>query len=141
MEAEDEIFLVGCNLAALDGGAEVVHPSEAAALAAAEEAGSLREGAPPALALPCDVIGKELVLFRRPRPPLQTHLGAAWRRLAGSHGRSLRWVPHLFLLLSSSFFSFSFSFRLSRNLRFLCFFFLFFQIYWIYLRVLNTNVK
>lgn len=37
MEAKDEIFFVGGDLAALDRRAEVVHPAEAATLAAAEQ--------------------------------------------------------------------------------------------------------
>lgn len=41
MEAKDEIFFVGGDLAALDRRAEVVHPAEAAALAAAEQPRSL----------------------------------------------------------------------------------------------------
>lgn len=57
MEAEDEIFFIGGDLAALDGRAEVVHPPEAAALAAAEESGALWEGSPAALAFFLDVIG------------------------------------------------------------------------------------
>lgn len=57
MEAEDEIFFIGGDLAALDGRAEVVHPPEAAALATAEESGALWEGSPAALAFFLDVIG------------------------------------------------------------------------------------
>lgn len=56
MEAEDEIFLVGGDVAPLDGGAEVVHPAEAAALAAAEKAGALRERSPPSFSFFIDVI-------------------------------------------------------------------------------------
>ena len=85
MEAEDEIFLVRCNLATLDGGSEVVHPSEAAALAAAEEPGTFRERAPPAFTLLVYVIGEQLVFFRRPWPSLQTHFAAARRCFAASH--------------------------------------------------------
>ena len=43
-------------MAALDGGAEVVHPAEAAALAAAEKAGALRERSPPSFSFFIDVI-------------------------------------------------------------------------------------
>lgn len=78
VEAENEILFIGGDLAAFDGRAEVVHPAEATALAAAEETGSLREGAPPAFSFFLDVIGQNLVFLRRPWPPLQSNLDAAW---------------------------------------------------------------
>lgn len=56
MEAEDEIFLVGGDVAPLDGGAEVVHPAKAAALAAAEKSGALGERSPPSFSFFLDVI-------------------------------------------------------------------------------------
>lgn len=56
VEAENEIFLVGGDLAALDGRAEIVHPAEAAAFATAEESGSLRECPPSSFAFLLDVI-------------------------------------------------------------------------------------
>ena len=57
MEAEDEIFLVRGDVAAFDGGAEVVHPPEAAAFAAAEKASSLGERSPAPFSFFLDVIG------------------------------------------------------------------------------------
>ncbi|URE44824.1 hypothetical protein MUK42_33069 [Musa troglodytarum] len=80
VEAEDEIFLIGCDGTMLDGGAEVVHPSEAAALAAAAEPSALGQRPPPPLPLPPHEARQHLVLLRRPRAPLQTHFAAARRR-------------------------------------------------------------
>lgn len=77
MEAEDEILLVGGDVAALHGGAEIVHPPEAAAFPAAEETRSFWEGAPPALSLLLDVVGQQLVFLRSPRPSLQPYFAAA----------------------------------------------------------------
>jgi len=57
VEAEDEIFLVRGDVAAFDGGAEVVHPSETAAFAAAEKASSLGESSPPPFSFSLNVIG------------------------------------------------------------------------------------
>ena len=62
MEFDDEIIFVFGEVAALEVGAEVVDPAEAAALAAAEEAGGFGEGAPAALAVGPDV-GDEAVVF------------------------------------------------------------------------------
>ena len=56
VEAENEIFLVGGDLAALDGRAEIVHPAEEAALVTAEESGFLRECPPSSFAFVLDVI-------------------------------------------------------------------------------------
>lgn len=70
MEAEDKIFFIGGDLAALDGGAEVVHPSETATLSTSEEASTLGEGSPAAFAFFLDVVGEKLVFFRRPWPSL-----------------------------------------------------------------------
>lgn len=99
MEAEDEVFFIRGDMASLDGGAEVVHPPEAAALPAAEEPRLLGQRPPPSFAFPLYVIRQQLVLLRRPRPSLQPHLAAAWRRLrllagttttsAARHGGSL----------------------------------------------------
>lgn len=80
MEAEDEILLVGGDVAALDRGTEVVHPAEAAALPAAEEAGALRKRSPPPLPFLPYEVGQHLVLLRRPRPSLYPHLAATRRR-------------------------------------------------------------
>lgn len=80
MEAEDEILLVWGDVAALDGGTEVVHPAEAAALPAAEEAGALRKRSPPPLPFLPYEVGQHLVLLRRPWPSLYSHLAATRRR-------------------------------------------------------------
>lgn len=81
MEAENEIFFVRGDVTALDVGAEIVHPAEAAALSAAEKSGSLGESAPPSLSLSLYVLRQKLVFLRCPWTPLQSHLAAA-RRLA-----------------------------------------------------------
>lgn len=80
METKNEIFFVGSDLATLDVGTKIVHPAEAAALAAAEKASTLGEGTPASLTFLVDVIGEKLVLLRRPRPSLQPHLTAAGGR-------------------------------------------------------------
>lgn len=80
MEAKNEIFFVGSDVAALDGGTEIVHPPQTAALPAPEEASSLRESAPPTLSFFRDVLRQHLILLRRPRPSLQSHFAAARRR-------------------------------------------------------------
>lgn len=74
VEAEDEIFLIGGDVAALDGRAEVVHPAEAAALPASEEPRLLGQRPPPPLAFSLYVVAQQLVLLHRPRAPLQPHL-------------------------------------------------------------------
>lgn len=56
MEAKDEIFFIGGDLAALDRRAEIVHPAEAAALTAAEQPSPLGKGPPPSLPFFLDVI-------------------------------------------------------------------------------------
>ena len=63
VEPDDEVVLLLGEVAALEVWAEVVDPAEAAALAAAEEAGGFGEGAPAALAVGADV-GDEAVVFR-----------------------------------------------------------------------------
>lgn len=77
MKAEDEIFLVGGDLAAFDGGAEVVHPAEAAALTAAEEAGSFWKRSPATFAFFPYETGQHLVFLRCPWPSLQPNFAAA----------------------------------------------------------------
>lgn len=57
MEAEDEIFLIRGDVAAFDGGAEVVHPAETAAFAAPEKASTLGERSPTPFSFFLDVIG------------------------------------------------------------------------------------
>jgi dienelactone hydrolase len=76
---DDDAFLVGCEVAAPDAGAEVVGPSEAAALAAAHEAGVDGHGPPVAGAVLLDVGDEDDVLLRRPWTLLDPHLVAARR--------------------------------------------------------------
>lgn len=57
MKAKDEILLIRRDGAALDGGAEIVHPAEAAALAAAKQTGVLRKGTPLPFSVSFDVVG------------------------------------------------------------------------------------
>ena len=76
---DDDAFLVGSEVAAADAGAEVVGPAEAAALAAAHEAGVDGHGAPVAGAVLLDVGHQDDVLLRRPWPLLDAHLVAARR--------------------------------------------------------------
>ena len=76
---DDDAFLVGGEVAAADAGAEVVGPAEAAALAAAHEAGVDGHGAPVAGAVLLDVGDEHEVLLGRPRPLLHSHLVAARR--------------------------------------------------------------
>jgi hypothetical protein len=77
VEVDDELLLGVGEEAALEVGAEVVCPPEAAALAAAEQPGELRHGAPAAMAVGQDEAHQLLVLLRRPRPPLHPQLVAA----------------------------------------------------------------
>lgn len=57
MKANDEILLIRRDGAAFDGGAEIVHPAEAAALAAAKQTGVLRKGTPLPFTVSFDVVG------------------------------------------------------------------------------------
>jgi hypothetical protein len=79
VEADDEGLLVGGEVAALDVGAEVVDPAEAAALAAAEQPGLPRQRAPVGVAVLPDVGHQPLVLLGAPRAPPQPLLLAARR--------------------------------------------------------------
>ena len=90
---DDDAFLVGCEVAAADAGAEVVGPAEAAALAAAHEAGVDGHGAPVAGAVLLDVGHQDDVLLRRPWPLLDAHLVAARRP-----PHSWLWLPALQLV-------------------------------------------
>jgi hypothetical protein len=82
VEGDDEALLVVGEVAALDVGAEVVGPAEAAALAASVEAGGLGQVAPaadvPAVLL--DVLHQRPVLLLRPRAFLHARVVAAARR-------------------------------------------------------------
>ena len=82
MKADDESLLVDGEVAALDVGAEVVGPPEAAALAAAVQAGGLGQAAPAAdvPAPPLDVLHQRPVLLLSPRPLLHSDVVAAARR-------------------------------------------------------------
>jgi hypothetical protein len=84
VEVDDEAVLVGREVAALEVGAEVVDPAEAAGLAAAEQARRLGEGAPAAVAVRADVGHQPLVLLLGPRALVRVRLLAARR------------PPHLF---------------------------------------------
>ncbi|PON98070.1 hypothetical protein TorRG33x02_061440 [Trema orientale] len=86
VEAENEIFLVGGDVAALDGRAEVVHPAEAAALPASHQPGPLRQRPPPPFPFFPYEPRQHLVLLRRPRPPLYPHLATTGRRFATTSG-------------------------------------------------------
>ena len=72
----DQLLGVG-EEAALEVRAEVVGPAQAAALAAAQQAGQLRHRAPAAMAVAQDEADELPVLLRRPRPPLHPQLVAA----------------------------------------------------------------
>ena len=82
VEADDEALLVIGEVAALDVGSEVVGPPEAAAFAAAVQAGGLGQTAPAAdvPAPPLDVLHQRSVLLLRPRPLLHAGVVAAARR-------------------------------------------------------------
>lgn len=71
MEAEDEVFFISRDVAALDARAEVVHPTEATALPTAEKPRLVGQHPPPSLAFFLYVVAQKLVLLRRPWPPLQ----------------------------------------------------------------------
>jgi hypothetical protein len=79
VEADDEVLLVGGEVAPLDVRAEVVDPAQAAALAAPEQAGLLGQRAPVGVAVLPDVGHKPLVLLGAPRAPAQALLLAARR--------------------------------------------------------------
>ena len=76
---DDDALLVGREVAALDARPEVVGPAEAAALAAAHQAGGHRHRPPVAGAVLLDVGHQDDVLLRRPRTLLHSHLVAARR--------------------------------------------------------------
>ena len=90
MEAEDEIFLIGGDVASLEGRAEVVHPPQAAAFAAALKASPLGKSPPSSFSFLLHKISQNLIFLRRPRPSLYPHLATTWRDLP-FHS----WTPHL----------------------------------------------
>jgi hypothetical protein len=77
VQLDDGVLLLLGEVAALDVRAQVVDPAEAAALAAAQQAGLLGEGAPVAVAEAQDVGDEDPVLLGGPRALVETHLLAA----------------------------------------------------------------
>lgn len=71
VEAKDEELLVGCEGSLLEVGAEVVGPTEAAALAAARQPAVPLHRIPVPLPVPPHMLHQDRVLCRRPRPLLQ----------------------------------------------------------------------
>ena len=86
MERDDVVLLLLREAAALEVGAEVVDPPEAAALAAAVQPGEPGDGAPAADAVPDDVVVELLVFLGRPQPLAVLRLGLL-----------ARLAPHRFL--------------------------------------------
>lgn len=78
MEVNNKLFFSLIKEAALQVGAEVISPPEAAALAAAAEASELGDGPPAALAVSEDEIDQFLVFLGCPRPFLHTKLVTTW---------------------------------------------------------------
>ena len=79
MELDDDLVVVVGEVAALEVRAEVVHPAQPAALAAAEEARGLGQRAPATLAVRLDVGDQALVLLLGPRALVRVRLLAARR--------------------------------------------------------------
>lgn len=79
MELNDELVFVFGEVPSLEVRAEVIDPSEAAALAAPEEASGLGEGAPAALTMGSDVGDEPLILLLSPCPLVGVRFLAAWR--------------------------------------------------------------
>jgi hypothetical protein len=95
VELDDELVLLLREVAALEVGPEVVDPPEAAALAAAEQAGGLGQRAPATLAVRLDVRDESVVLFLGPRALVGVRLLAARRPPHG--GRRTRTKPAMLL--------------------------------------------
>jgi hypothetical protein len=79
VELDDELVVVAGEVAALEVRAEVVHPAEPAALAAAEESRGLGQRAPAPLAVRPDVGDQALVLLLGPGALVRVCLLAARR--------------------------------------------------------------
>jgi hypothetical protein len=79
VELDDELVVILGEVAALQVGAEVVHPPEPATLAAAQEARGLGQRAPASLAVRLDVGDQALVLLLSPRALVRVRLLAARR--------------------------------------------------------------
>jgi hypothetical protein len=91
VEVDDDLLLGVREEPALEVRAEVVGPAQAAALAAAQQAGELGHRAPAAMAVGEDEVDELAVLLRRPRPPLHPQLVAA--RLPTHPGRGSESFP------------------------------------------------
>ena len=89
VQSQDKIFLFWRNLATFNGGSEVVHPAEAAALSAAQKPGSSRKRPPFPLAFSTNKARQQRILLWRPRPSLQPYLCTARQNLL-----FLGWIPH-----------------------------------------------
>ena len=90
VEVDDDLLLGVGEEAALEVRAEVVHPAQPAALAAAEEARGLGQRAPAPLAVRLDVGDQALVLLLGPRALVRVRLLAARRP---PHGAELAAAP------------------------------------------------
>ena len=92
MQLDDEVVLVGGEVAALEVWAEVVDPPEAAALAAAQQARRLGERPPAAFAVGLDVGDEPLVLLLGPGALVRVRLLAARRPPHVSNSESSSYV-------------------------------------------------
>ena len=79
VQLDDEVVLVGGEVAALEVGAEVVDPAEAAALAAAHQSSRLGQRPPAPFAVRADVRHQAVVLLLGPRALVRVRLLAARR--------------------------------------------------------------
>jgi hypothetical protein len=100
VEINDELLLVVGEEAALEVGAQVVGPAEAAALAAPEQPRELGDEPPAAMAVREEEGDELLVLLRRPRPLLQPHLRAARLPAHVEPAWDWEWRQHQHLLQS-----------------------------------------
>jgi hypothetical protein len=103
VQLDDELVLLLREVAALEVGAEVVDPAEAAALAAAQEAGGLGQRAPAPLAVRPDVRDQALVLLLGPRALVGVRLLAARRPPHGERAGDRRCCQQPWLLLYRPF--------------------------------------
>ena len=90
MQADDELVLVVGEVAALEVRAEVVHPPQPAALAAARQARRLGQRAPAPFPVRPDVRHQPLVLLLGPRALVRVRLLAARRPPHGYLSRAER---------------------------------------------------
>lgn len=68
MEFDNELVFVFGEVASFEIGSQVIDPAEAAALAAAEEAGGFGQRAPAAFAVGPDVSDETIIFFFSPSP-------------------------------------------------------------------------